>query len=290
VTFLSKISKLKRSIVIIILVLILAITFETFQQLYYIKRYQIADNISFFHLLKDQAISWLVWIIVSGILVWYTKQISYKKKLSSIDISKHITFIFGLVFLNIIIISFIRIFRSPQGFDIDLFLNEFIPFFAFQKAPIYTLGYIAIAIILYLHFINEKLLIEVQQLIDIKKVNANLYNQLKQGIDDKTPILNIKIGNNRKIIPIEHIQWIEADDYCVKVHTINNTNYTMRSTLKALNNKLSNNFLRVHRKAIVNMDMAKELNLSNLPKLILNNNTEIPVSKSNLKKVKNFLN
>jgi len=63
----------------------------------------------------------------------------------------------------------------------------------------------------------------------------------------------------------------------------------MRSSLKALEQKLDSNFLRVHRKAIVNMDFAKEINLSQSPILILQNNEVIAISKSNLKLVRDFI-
>ncbi len=63
----------------------------------------------------------------------------------------------------------------------------------------------------------------------------------------------------------------------------------MRSSLKALEEKLNTNFMRVHRKAIVNMTMAKELNLSQTPNLTLNNDEQVIVSKRNLKSVKKYL-
>tara|TARA_R110001592_G_scaffold17935_11_gene75082 strand:- start:173 stop:1048 length:876 start_codon:yes stop_codon:yes gene_type:complete len=286
---LSKISKLKQVVIIIVFILVLAIVFETLQQLYYVKRYNIGNGIGFFDLLKGQTISWVVWIAFSVVLIWYINKTSFKNKITSSDFLKGTAVILGLVLLNIIFISCIQIIISQGSFKVNNLVNEYIPFYAFQKAPVYTLGYIAIAFIMHLYFNNEQLQIEVQELIDLKKNNTHLYNKLKQNNDDKTPILNIKIGNKRKIIPIENILWIEADDYCVKVHTINNTNYTMRSTLKALENKLNTSFLRVHRKAIVNMQMIKEVNLSNSPKLMLNNNVEVPISKSNIKRVKDFL-
>ena len=286
---LSKISKPKQVIFIIILVLVLAIIFETFQQLYYVRRYNINNDIGFFDLAKSQTISWIVWVFTSSLLIGYMNLYSFKKKTSPTDFLKHTAVILGLVLLNITIISFIQITTSQEGFSFNVFFNEYVPFYTFQKAPIYTLGYIAIAIILHLYLSNEQLQLEVQELIDLKKNNEHLYNELKQNNDDKTPILNIKIGNKRKIIPIKNILWIEADDYCVKVHTTNNSNYTMRSTLKALDDTLKGNFLRVHRKAIVNMNMAKEVNLSNSPRLILKNDVEIPISKSNIKLVKDFL-
>ncbi|MBO6632244.1 MAG: LytTR family transcriptional regulator, partial [Psychroserpens sp.] len=74
------------------------------------------------------------------------------------------------------------------------------------------------------------------------------------------------------------------------VHTIHDKTYTMRSSMKALNEKLNSNFLRVHRKAIVNMDLANELNIASTSNLILQNGTKIPISKRNLKTVRSYFN
>ena len=63
----------------------------------------------------------------------------------------------------------------------------------------------------------------------------------------------------------------------------------MRISLKALQEILNDDFLRVHRKGIVNMKMVKELSLSSNPSILLTNNDKVIVSKSNLKKVKDYL-
>ena len=286
---LKNISNTKRSVLIIALIVVLAITFETFQQLYYIKRFQIADNVTFFELLKTQSYRWLIWLLLSLILIWYSKSQTSKNK-TTLSIVKLAGLIIGLVIINILIISLSQLYVTGDTFSFSRLFSEYLPFFMYQKAPIYTLGYIAISMILYLYFKNEKLQIEVQELSNLKLTNARLFKKLSSKIDEKTTVLNIKIGNKRKIIPVEDISWIEADDYCVKVHTTNNGSYTMRSSLKALEDKLSTNFLRVHRKAIVNMSFAKELHMSGSPNLILENDLQIPVSKSNLKTVKDFLN
>ncbi|MBV1924684.1 MAG: LytTR family transcriptional regulator [Flavobacteriaceae bacterium] len=183
----------------------------------------------------------------------------------------------------------LQIFQNGVDFSFTLLSNEYIPFYLFQKAPIYILGYSAIAIILHFYITNEQLQIEVQHLSELKDNNLNLYNQLKSEVNDKATILNIKIGNKRKIIPVEEIFWIEADDYCVKVHLNNSKTYTMRSSLKALEAKLPIHFLRVHRKAIVNMKTAKELTSAKSPFLILKNDHKIQVSKSNFNRVKTFI-
>ena len=267
----------------------LAITFETFQQLYYIRRFQLGVDVTFFELLKTQSYRWAIWLLLSLVLIWHSRTQTSKKK-TPLIILKLALLIIGLVFLNIIIISLSQMYVSGEVFLMSDLFSEYVPFFMYQKSPIYTLGYIAITMILHLYFENEKLQIEVQELSELKLTNARLFKKLNSTIDEKTTVLNIKIGNKRKIIPVDDISWIEADDYCVKVHTKSNGSYTMRSSLKALEEKLSTNFLRVHRKAIVNMSFARELHISGSPNLILKNDMQIPVSKSNLKTVRDFLN
>ena len=274
---------------IITLIVVVAMTFETLQQLYYIKRYEIVEGITFFEVLKNHAYRWFIWVLLSLVLVWRIKKQSAQSKVS-FRIFKLSGLILGLVFANIVIIALSQMYFSQESFSFAEFFSEYLPFFTYQKALIYTLGYIAISMILYLYFENEKLQIEVQEISELKLTNAQLYQQLSEDIKERSTVLNIKIGNKRKIIPVDNICWIEADDYCVRVHTTNNKTYTMRSTLKALEDILSTNFLRVHRKAIVNMSLAKELNLANTPNIILKNDTKVPVSKSNLRIVKDFFN
>ena len=288
-TKLKDISNSKRSVLIITLIILMAITFETLQQLYYIKRFQITEGVTFFDILKAQAYRWIVWVVSSFVLIWHIKTQTAKHK-TTLSIFKLIVIIFSLVCINILIISASQIISSQTTFTLAELFLEYIPFFAYQKAPIYTLGYIAISLIMYLYFKNEKLQIEVQELSELKLTNNKIYKKLRTQVNEKSTILNIKIGNKHKIIPVEQISWIEADDYCVKVHTTTYNTYTMRSSLKALEDKLNTNFLRVHRKAIVNMNLAKELHLTNSPSLILKNEIEIPISKSNLRTVKDYLN
>ncbi len=284
----KNISSKKKSILLIALILVIAIAFETFQQLYYINRYNIAQNVSFFDLLKTQSQSWIIWVLVSIPLMSIAKLNSKKDSLSISNYLKSFLSILGLVFLSILLISITQLLRTEATFSFKYLISEYIPFFTFQKALIFTLGYIAITIILHYYFANEQLLVKVEELIKVKNTHTDLYNKLRKDIDDKASILNIKIGNKRKIIAVEHIYWIEADDYCVKVHT-ENDDYTMRSSLKALEEKLGSNFLRIHRKAIANMNKVTEYNLSNTPTLTLENRVKVPISKSNLKAVRGFI-
>ncbi len=278
----------KRTFFFIGLVLLMTITFDTLQQLYFIRRYDIVEGITFWDLLQGQAYKWLIWVVLGYFLYGY----SYANSKKEVTLSYYIRLVLvigALVILNIIAISFLEIINSGDVFSVSLFFEEYMTFFIFQKAPMYTLGYIAIVVILHLLFANTALQFQVQQLSEVKTVNEQLYMQLKEYSDDKATVLNIKIGNKRRIIPIAQICWVEADDYCVKVHTHQGESLTMRSSLKALQEKLGAQFLRVHRNAIVNMDFVKELKITNPPSLLLLNDDQIAISKSQLKGVRDFL-
>lgn len=278
----------KKNIILITVVLVIAISFETFQQLFYIKRFNLNSEVTFLELFKNQFLRWVIWLVTGIPLLFFIKKDAQKETNLSLII-KYAVIVFTIVLFNVLVISSISFINSLETFSFLTFYSEFFLFFVFQKAPIYTLGYIAITIILFLNFAKELLQIEVQSLEELKKVNEATYQKLKKLSSDSSKILNIKIGNKRKIIPVETILFLEADDYCVNVHTTNNPTYSMRISLKSLEEKLESNFLRVHRKSIVNMKKVKELNLKVNPVLILENDKKVAVSKSNLKKVKDFI-
>lgn len=277
-----------RTIIIILFVLVLIISFQTFQQIFYIERFNLAENVEFFDVLKNQSYRWIIWLAIAAILPFIVKRDRNKEKTLSLFF-KHFIMISLLVLLNIAIISFLQVVNSGQEFTAVTFLEENFSFFLFQKAPMYTLGYLAISILLFFNFENQKLSVEVQDLIEIKNSNEETYKRLKENNTDKAKVLSIKVGNKKKVISVDEILWLEADDYCVIVHTLEKPSYTMRSSLKTLENKLGANFLRVHRKGIVNMKKIKEFDTSSQPTLILQNEDEVPVSKIKIKLVNSFI-
>ncbi len=266
------------------------IVFEAFQQLFYIQRFNIGntDAISLLELFKGQSYRWGTWLVLTPFLWLFTKKKSIKTIFSAVDLLQYMAVILVLSFVAILLISLLNIILFNDSFD-EL-LSNYLPYFLFQKGLIFLMAYTGLAAISYQYLINKKLQIKVQELVDVKNDNIGLYKKLKNKIEDSSKVLNIKIGNKHKIIPITTICWIESDDYCVKIHTNDAISYSMRSTLKSLEDKLKDNsFLRVHRNALVNMKMAKEIDLSNSPKLILSDLSEITISKSKIKSVKDFL-
>jgi len=61
------------------------------------------------------------------------------------------------------------------------------------------------------------------------------------------------------LVRVEDVDWIEAADYCVRIHVAGRT-HLLREPLKALESRLDpRRFFRVHRSAIVNLTRVREL-------------------------------
>ena len=279
----------KSIILIILLVLLITVVFETGQQYYYVTCYNLAEDVHFFYLFKLHLYKWIIWALLSSVLILYTRKKALQADSDSHEMVKFGLLIFSLVVANILFASSFQSLTAEHGFSWQLLITEYIPFFTFQKLPIYVLGYVFLAVMLYYYFTSRELQVRVLELGEVRDINAQLYDQLSASLPDKTTVLTIKTGQNQKVIPASDILWIEADDYCAKIHTNDQSSYVMRISLKALEQRLDNSFLRIHRKAIVNTLVISELRSDGQHRIILKDRTEVPVAKSKLKLVKQFL-
>ena len=63
-----------------------------------------------------------------------------------------------------------------------------------------------------------------------------------------------------RLLPVEQIAWIQADGMYVKLHTRDGAIHQHRALLGALDETLDpRRFVRIHRSAIVNIDVVVEL-------------------------------
>jgi two-component system, LytTR family, response regulator len=68
-----------------------------------------------------------------------------------------------------------------------------------------------------------------------------------------------KTGNTESVVSVQDIEWIEAADYYVCLHT-GGRQHLLRESIRALESKLDpNKFVRLHRSAIVNIDHVREI-------------------------------
>ena len=278
--YLAEIKSHRRLIFSILIVLIATVIFKTGLQFYYVTRYSLVKEASFLYFFNNHLYKWLIWLLLSAPLIVKAQKNAHEAELKNTDIRHYAILILLLLALNILIISVTQLGRTGEAFTLTLLLTEYVPFQNFQKVPLYVLGYFLLTVMLHFYFASKKLQVQVQEFGDLKNINSGLYEKLSHTVTDKASELSIKIGNSQKIIPMQEISWIEADDYCVRVHTL------MRMSLKALEEVLSQDFLRVNRKAIVNITMIDTLQSNGTHHLILKDHTEVPVTKSQLKMVK----
>lgn len=94
--------------------------------------------------------------------------------------------------------------------------------------------------------------------------------------------LLVKKKDSQLVIKTEEIKWIEAADKYVRIHTSTET-YTSRHSMRALESKLDpEEFMRVHRSAIVNLSEVTEIqpHFHGELRLILTDGTALPLGRS----------
>jgi two-component system LytT family response regulator len=92
----------------------------------------------------------------------------------------------------------------------------------------------------------------------------------------------ILVRRHGRIVPVEAagIDWVEAADYCVRLH-VGRERYVLRKSMAEMERRLDDeHFLRVHRSAIVRLDLVDEVRSGpGVSWLALRDGTRIPLSR-----------
>ena len=267
----------------------LVIFFETLQQLYYVRKFALAeDPVNFLYLLRRQIYRWLIWLVMAVPLVLISRRLLNRTGSFSLKLIGYALLIGVVVLLDVLLISLLAFpFGGKEVFTWSYFSIEYLAFFTFQKAPLFTLGYIGVCWISSLYQENRDLLVEVTSLRDLRKKDATLFRQLRNTHGLQENVLTIRSGSQISVVSLEDVHYIAADDYYINVHLADGRKYVMRKSLKALLEKLPSHFMRVHRKFIVNRRAVTHFT-TDTPALLLQDGTSVPVSKSKLKVVKEY--
>jgi two-component system, LytTR family, response regulator len=104
----------------------------------------------------------------------------------------------------------------------------------------------------------EAVMSQLQALLD----RSGAMSLVPPSTSSRRPIDRLVVrGSDRvRLLPVEQIAWIEADGMYVKLHTRDGAIHQHRALLGALDETLdSRRFVRIHRSAIVNIDVVAEL-------------------------------
>lgn len=107
----------------------------------------------------------------------------------------------------------------------------------------------------------------------------------------KPRTVTVRDGGKTLIIPVSEIDWIEAEDYCTRIHAGRRKPLVRRSMQSLLEELEGDSFMRTHRSAIVNLAHVRELRPmpSGEAELWLANGTRVKVSRSHRPQLENRL-
>lgn len=136
----------------------------------------------------------------------------------------------------------------------------------------------------------NKTLRRVQGALRTDETNANLDALRAERQDQPLRRMTVHVGRKLRVIDLDAIHYIEADDKLVFVH-LTDAKYRTDFTLDELEQRLDTRFVRPHRSHIVNLDAVHELIpwSSGTYRLRLDDGTELPVARRRAGAVKQAL-
>lgn len=282
--------KAHRHALLAVLVMVALILFESFQQNFYITRYNLAqEEFSIWLLIGNHFVRWLVWLICALPFFRYVRSRAQEQQQAS-NILPYTAFILLTVIAGVATIAAYSLVQNAMTFSPENVLETF-EFFTYQKGPIFTLALVFAAVYIHLYYRNRELVMEIKSMSTLKQSDQKLYDQFKsQELADNSRLISVKTGKKVNLIPLETIVWIESDNYCVKIHTREGKSFTLRSTMNKMEHVLDESeFLRVHRTAIININELAELSTGKPAYLSLKNGVKLDVASSRLPDIRRIL-
>jgi two-component system, LytTR family, response regulator len=131
------------------------------------------------------------------------------------------------------------------------------------------------------------------QLKDQNQANSieKLLDNVKENTEERLQRVVVKSGSKIDVIPVEKIQYIEAQDDYVMIFTADKK-YLKQSTMNYFEKHLEvADFVRIHRSYIVKIDQISQLELYGKESymLVLKSAQKLPVSKSGYSRLKTVL-
>jgi hypothetical protein len=189
------------------------VLFDASQQKNYIDNFQLAEEeISLQQLVWSHFIRWSIWVLSAVPLVILARKLLGAREGASFTIFRLGIAIVGLLTIVVLSVSTLAISLSQARFTSAL-LGEYFLFFFYQKGLTFFLAYIGVVLVVNDWLKSRQINAQWLEIRDLKATELNTTS------DSAPPTINVKIGSRVKPIPIRSINWIQADDYCVRLHT-----------------------------------------------------------------------
>lgn len=281
--FLNWVKRHSQAVFLTVIGFSLFIVFESFQQLFYANNFNNGNpsSVGFWEVFKEGIYRWLIWLAVVIPLVLAILKLP-ARGLSKKSLTRLLGFIVIALVVNLAIISIIHpVVRNGSWANFP----EIFEFYFFHKAPIMLVSFVFLIVLVYYFRSQNVLDVTIKEVGELQKTNEELFDRVSNGeLNAESLVFEVKTGNRVKLLSEASILWIGAEDYCVRMHTLDGASYVVRTSLKALEAKLpAHRFLRVHRKAIVSLARIKAYHQGTNPRVVLSDDTELPIAQSRLK-------
>lgn len=136
---------------------------------------------------------------------------------------------------------------------------------------------------------EEKLIVAIEKIIKKQPVLKNdILPVLKQNLlNESHKKIVVPVANGFEILNIEEILFLKAEGSYTQIFFANNSSMIISKNLKHFEYVLSgsNNFIRIHRSFIANINFAKKIFYADGGMLLLDNKKELPISSERMDKV-----
>lgn len=269
---------------IILITLIGLVTFDAFQEKYMFETFQLSNrSLTISDLIHSHFLRWGVWSLIAAPLGWFARRHikSSKDKVSPIQMTRLVLAIFSSTIVCIVMIIWVG---EPTELFSATFRNLFV-FYAFKKSVIFLFAYGLLVLLIHGQIQRGKLYEQIAIIRLLKKKSEDVTTAIDSS-KQSSKYLEVKIGTKIRIVEVKDIIWIQADDYCAKIHSRNNETFTVRKSLRALEKELAPlRFVRIHRTAILNLDYMRTIDTRNSTVRLVNSH-EIPISKTGLRSLR----
>ncbi len=140
----------------------------------------------------------------------------------------------------------------------------------------------------------DKLTNAIQKFIaNIGKGDQPLYEALKDNyFSNGNKKIVVPLVNGFEIIKLEDIIYIKAEGSYAHIHQENGSSLVVSHNLKYYEDIFSseNNFIRVHRSYLVNINFVKRISKNDGAQLVMENNSELPIALDKIDSVLSYFN
>ncbi|MEM1359359.1 MAG: hypothetical protein AAGF89_14225, partial [Bacteroidota bacterium] len=114
----------KRVAFLLLVLVAVVVVFETGQQLYYLRKFKLAEDATFFFLLQRQAYRWLVWAVLGVPLFFFIGRLRRGNFPLNLRMVKGLVGILILVAMAVCCIAMISLLTSGSAANFSTFVND----------------------------------------------------------------------------------------------------------------------------------------------------------------------